>query len=75
MQVLTTALDSPRSPQVQRRAYSDAIVSGTVPLPPRVQAEGAHGMQVLTLPPRVEADVKLCGAHCSLSDGVPPEAW
>ena len=29
----------------------------------------------VTLPTDVHTDVHLCGAHCSLSDGVPPEAW
>jgi hypothetical protein len=72
--------------QVQRRAYSDAIVSGmqvlttalVSPRSPQVQRRAYSDAIVsgtVPLPPRVQADVKLCGAHCSLSDGVPPEAW
>lgn len=29
----------------------------------------------IKLPSLVRADVRLCGAHCSLQEGVPPEAW
>ena len=29
----------------------------------------------VALPPTVAADVHLCGAHCTLSAGVPPEGW
>ena len=42
-----------------RRVYSEAIASG------RVKLQGG-----------IDADVRLCGTgHCSLSDGVAPEAW
>ena len=29
----------------------------------------------VALPAQVRSDVRLCGAHCSLQEGVPPEAW
>ena len=31
--------------------------------------------RTVRLPAGVAADVKLCGSHCSLEDGLPPEAW
>lgn len=40
----------------------------------RVYSTAVVGKKV-TMPSGVAADVHLCGAHCSLSDGLPPEAW
>lgn len=40
----------------------------------RVYSKAVSGGE-LRLPSAVQQDVKLCGAHCSLEDGVPPEAW
>lgn len=31
--------------------------------------------KTIAMPPEVTSDVFLCGAHCTLSAGVPPEAW
>lgn len=35
----------------------------------------AVAKHTVSMPPEVATDVHMCGAHCTLSAGVPPEAW